>query len=137
MEEYPGFESMSMGNFCPYDMTPALDSSMCMASVPMDDGMFGAIRHFTFPAENWDNSQPCLASWALPEAPEEAPAPVLSPEFLSKHACDGSVVKNTFIELASQPNSPCSPRGRSKSVPRNMGTLKCQEIEQNMSALGA
>merc|ERR1719316_2175113 len=88
------------------------------------------ICHFTFPAEQWTScSHPCPPWAPMPEASETSypPCPPRSPRLpfaVSEpeyQACDGSVIRNTFIEVASSPSTPHNSHCRSQSVPRNLG----------------
>jgi len=96
-----------------------------------------SLCHFSFPYEAWTLESPlCGANWAaageIPlstSATVEEPvhltlAQTHAPECLSKRACDGSVVRKTFIEVAS-PRSPGTWHCRSQSVPRNLGHETC------------
>lgn len=78
--------------------------------------------HFSFPTEAWTSQSRCCApTWMAAVEPVRPQTCVAVPEYLSKKACDGSIIRNTFIEL---PISPCPEAShcRAQSVPRNVGS---------------
>jgi len=78
---------------------------------------------FAFPAEVWrSENQVCHANWHVVAETACPAAGQVEPEYLSKRACEGAVVRNTFIEVDA--GGLCSPRRArrcSQSVPRNFG----------------
>merc|ERR1712000_427841 len=119
-EIYP--DPLTISQCCGWDMTMDIDSSVCLAGpFTCDDSMC----HFSFPTEAWmSGNQTCAATWTAAVEPAGPQFPQPEPEYLSKKACDGSVVRNTFIEVDTAPCSPNMWRCRSQSVPRNLGSDK-------------
>lgn len=119
-EIYP--DPLTISQCCGWDMTMDIDSSVCLAGpFTCDDSMC----HFSFPTEAWlSGNQTCATTWTAAVEPAGPQFPQPEPEYLSKKACDGSVVRNTFIEVDTAPCSPNMWRCRSQSVPRNLGSDK-------------
>jgi len=112
---------------CTLDLTMGLDKSVCLPGPwTFDSGMC----HFSFPTEDWTSTnEACAPTWLA--AVEAADCPRAEPEYISKKACDGSVVRNTFIELATPCCSSEASRHRSQSVPRNLGSDKAPSNDGN------
>jgi len=115
MDTFAFFDQLSVTEY-----TSLENCDLC--SMTLDESVVPT--HFTFPTDIWNfGDEPCPPSWT-PTLPSACtPAPVTSPEFLSKQACDGSIMRNTFIEFDSQPSTPHD-HSRSQSVPRDLGSLR-------------
>jgi len=101
------------------------DNSCCMAG-GIDSS---STCHFSFPTEAWTSQSRCCApTWMAAVEPVRSQTCVAAPEYLSKKACDGSIIRNTFIEL---PTSPCpeASQCRAQSVPRNVGSDRAPHDE--------
>jgi len=111
--------SFATAQQCMLDPVMDFDNSFCLAG-GIDSS---STCHFSFPTEAWTSqSSSCAPSWMAAVEPVHASTCVAVPEYLPQKACDGSIVRNTFIEL---PTSPCCPEAslcRAQSVPRNVGS---------------
>jgi len=74
----------------------------------------------------FDNDTACPPSWTAVVEAACTPCVDFEPEYLSKKACDGSIVRNTFIEMVSSPRIPDPSHRRAQSLPRNLGSNKIQ-----------
>jgi len=111
-------DPLATAQFCASDLAIDMDTSACLpAPWTFDTGMC----HFSFPTEAWtSDAQTCVPTWSADVEPAKFPEP--EPDVVSKKACDGSILRNTFIEVASPPSSPGASHCRSQSVPRNLGS---------------
>lgn len=116
-EMYP--DPFAMSQCCGYD-TMMDNDSVCLPGAFMCDD---SICHFSFPTDAWmSDNQACPASsWTAAVETTVPEFPSIEPEYLSKKACEGSIVRNTFIEIDTAPCSPAVSQSRSQSVPRNFG----------------
>lgn len=105
---------------CGLDLRMDFDAAVCLPTATVCAHSF---CHFTFPSNTWMSNQACPPPAWTPSVESVCTLSEDEPQYLSKKACDGSVVRNTFIELATHPVSP-HPRYRSHSLPRNHGSVK-------------
>lgn len=113
------FDPLATAPCCGLDLMMEINDSVCLAGqFTCDD----SICHFSFQAEPWmSDNQTCPPTWTAAVETADLEVPQVEPEYLSKQACEGSVVRNTFIEVDTPASSPCMSRRRSQSVPRNLG----------------
>jgi len=81
-----------------------------------------AVCHFAFPPNTWSlESQMCDATWNSAAESQRLQSSGVEPGYSTGGACDGSIVRKTFIEVSSPVFSPSMLHGRSQSMPRNFG----------------
>jgi len=85
---------------------------------------------FSFPTDAWmSENHGCAATWMAAVEPVHSQATATVPEYLSKKACSGSIIRNTFIESLHSPPSQETAHCRAHSVPRNIGSDRTPLID--------
>jgi hypothetical protein len=106
-------------HYCMMDSVMDYDNSACLPG-----GISSSSSCvFSFPTEAWmSQNYSCAATWMAAVEPVHSQSMASVPEYLSKQACHGSIIRNTFIESLHSPHTPENSHCRAQSVPRNIGS---------------